>query len=141
MLKWVSDIQLISVVLRILSCFNLLIYENNFLQELEPLPELKIFDEIRKFHEELCHTYSIRDHLLKVNKYHFPFNFYGCRTSSFKIIFSCFWYIVIFSLWRSLATFHQGCFYQGDFLCSTIFPILLSSIVFYDDGPKLFPLS
>ncbi|KAH1111940.1 hypothetical protein GYH30_010343 [Glycine max] len=40
----------------------------DYVKELEPLPELKIFDEIRKFHEELCHTYSIRDHLLKFVK-------------------------------------------------------------------------
>ncbi|RDY13104.1 Serine/threonine-protein kinase ATM, partial [Mucuna pruriens] len=37
----------------------------DYVKELEPFPELEIFDEIRKFHEELCHTYSIRDHLLK----------------------------------------------------------------------------
>ncbi|CAJ1975135.1 unnamed protein product [Sphenostylis stenocarpa] len=30
----------------------------DYVKELEPFPELKIFDEIRKFHEELCHTYS-----------------------------------------------------------------------------------
>ncbi|XP_052731785.1 serine/threonine-protein kinase ATM isoform X6 [Vigna angularis] len=37
----------------------------DYVKELEPFPELKIFDEIRKFHKELCHTYSIRDHLTK----------------------------------------------------------------------------
>ncbi|KAK2442878.1 serine/threonine-protein kinase ATM [Trifolium repens] len=41
---------------------------HDYVKELEPFPELKIFDEIRKFHEELCHTYSIRDHILKVVK-------------------------------------------------------------------------
>jgi ataxia telangiectasia mutated family protein len=44
-------------------------HKRYFVQELEPFPELKIFDEIRKFHEELCHTYSIRDHILKVKNY------------------------------------------------------------------------
>nr|XP_012571741.1 serine/threonine-protein kinase ATM isoform X3 [Cicer arietinum] len=38
---------------------------HDYIKELEPFPELKIFDEIRKFHQELCHTYSIRDHILK----------------------------------------------------------------------------
>ncbi|XP_045816356.1 serine/threonine-protein kinase ATM isoform X4 [Trifolium pratense] len=41
---------------------------HDYVKELEPFPELKIFDEIRKFHEELCHTYSIRDHILKFVK-------------------------------------------------------------------------
>ncbi|GAU46425.1 hypothetical protein TSUD_134550 [Trifolium subterraneum] len=40
---------------------------HDYVKELEPFPELKIFDEIRKFHEELSHTYSIRDHILKSN--------------------------------------------------------------------------
>ncbi|KAF7806084.1 serine/threonine-protein kinase ATM-like [Senna tora] len=40
----------------------------DYIRELEPFPELEIFDEIRKFHEELCHTYSIRDILLKFVK-------------------------------------------------------------------------
>ncbi|KAJ1384473.1 PIK-related kinase [Sesbania bispinosa] len=39
-----------------------------YIKELEPFPELKRFEEIRNFHEELCHTYSIRDHLLKFVK-------------------------------------------------------------------------
>ncbi|XP_061349623.1 serine/threonine-protein kinase ATM-like [Gastrolobium bilobum] len=39
-----------------------------YVKELESFPELKIFDEIKMFHEELCHTYSIRDHLLKFVK-------------------------------------------------------------------------
>ncbi|XP_027337565.1 serine/threonine-protein kinase ATM [Abrus precatorius] len=38
------------------------------IKELEPFPVIEIFDEIRKFHEELCHTYSIRDHILKFVK-------------------------------------------------------------------------
>ncbi|KAH9776171.1 serine/threonine-protein kinase ATM [Citrus sinensis] len=33
--------------------------------ELEPFPEIDIFDGIRSFHEELCQAYSARDHLLK----------------------------------------------------------------------------
>ncbi|KAL2340902.1 hypothetical protein Fmac_008842 [Flemingia macrophylla] len=40
----------------------------DYIKELEPFPELKIFNEISKFHEELCHSYSIRDHLLKLVK-------------------------------------------------------------------------
>nr|KYP51531.1 Serine/threonine-protein kinase ATM [Cajanus cajan] len=40
----------------------------DYVKELEPFPELRIFDEISKFHEELCHTYSIRGHLLKFVK-------------------------------------------------------------------------
>ncbi|KAJ1418257.1 PIK-related kinase [Sesbania bispinosa] len=39
-----------------------------YIKELEPFPELKIFEEIRNFHEELCHTYSIRDHILNFVK-------------------------------------------------------------------------
>ncbi|KAK7350621.1 hypothetical protein VNO77_09440 [Canavalia gladiata] len=46
----------------------------DYIKELKPFPELKIFDEIRKFHEELCHTYSTRDHLLMFVKkcYYLP---------------------------------------------------------------------
>ncbi|XP_068483746.1 serine/threonine-protein kinase ATM isoform X2 [Phaseolus vulgaris] len=40
----------------------------DYVKELEPFPELKLLDEIRKFHKELCHTYSIRDHLMKFVK-------------------------------------------------------------------------
>ncbi|XP_059644264.1 serine/threonine-protein kinase ATM [Cornus florida] len=37
----------------------------DYIKELEPFPELDIFDGIRKFHHELCQDYSARDHLLK----------------------------------------------------------------------------
>ncbi|XP_057442948.1 serine/threonine-protein kinase ATM [Lotus japonicus] len=40
----------------------------DYVKELEPFPVFQIFDEIRNFHEELCHTYSIRDHILKFVK-------------------------------------------------------------------------
>ncbi|KAA8540818.1 hypothetical protein F0562_024781 [Nyssa sinensis] len=36
-----------------------------YIKELEPFPELDIFDEIQKFHQGLCQDYSARDHLLK----------------------------------------------------------------------------
>ncbi|XP_027942226.1 serine/threonine-protein kinase ATM [Vigna unguiculata] len=56
-----------------LSLLHMLIVDSDssmydYVKELEPLPEVKIFDEIRKFHKELCHTYSIRDHLTKFVK-------------------------------------------------------------------------
>ncbi|MED6180994.1 hypothetical protein PIB30_015217 [Stylosanthes scabra] len=41
---------------------------HEYVKELEPFPELKIFDDMRMFHEKLCHNYSIRDHLLKLVK-------------------------------------------------------------------------
>ncbi|PRQ24322.1 putative non-specific serine/threonine protein kinase [Rosa chinensis] len=37
----------------------------DYIRELEPFPEIDIFDEIRKFHQDLCRAYSPRDHLLK----------------------------------------------------------------------------
>jgi ataxia telangiectasia mutated family protein len=37
------------------------------LQELEPFPEIDIFDEIREFHHQLCEAYSPRAHLLEVS--------------------------------------------------------------------------
>ncbi|KAK9995769.1 hypothetical protein SO802_020455 [Lithocarpus litseifolius] len=40
----------------------------DYIRELEPFPEIDIFDKIRKFHQELCHAYSPRDHLLKFVK-------------------------------------------------------------------------
>ncbi|XP_022135092.1 serine/threonine-protein kinase ATM isoform X3 [Momordica charantia] len=38
----------------------------DYIKELEPFPEIDIFDDIRKFHLELCRGYSPRDHLLKL---------------------------------------------------------------------------
>ncbi|XP_050879903.1 serine/threonine-protein kinase ATM isoform X2 [Lathyrus oleraceus] len=62
-----------SSVTRALSLLHMLTLDSDptlhdYVKELEPFPELKIFDEIRNFHEELCQTYSIRDHILKFVK-------------------------------------------------------------------------
>ncbi|KAK7354055.1 hypothetical protein VNO80_19511 [Phaseolus coccineus] len=62
-----------STVSQALSLLHMLIVDSDssmydYVKELEPFPELKILDEIRKFHKELCHTYSIRDHLMKFVK-------------------------------------------------------------------------
>lgn len=35
-------------------------------QELEPFPELDVFDRIRKFQQQLCQDYSPKEHLIKV---------------------------------------------------------------------------
>ncbi|KAK9278063.1 hypothetical protein L1049_027621 [Liquidambar formosana] len=40
----------------------------DYIRELEPFPELDIFDGIRNFHQELCHASSARDHFLKFVK-------------------------------------------------------------------------
>lgn len=92
------NFYLLYLVSVLVNCFAFWIYENNLLQELEPFPVFQIFDEIRNFHEELCHTYSIRDHILKVNNNYFAFLIYGCKLFSFKlIIFSLvIWHIVYF---------------------------------------------
>ncbi|XP_008453086.1 serine/threonine-protein kinase ATM isoform X2 [Cucumis melo] len=39
---------------------------HDYIKELEPFPEMDIFDDIRKFHQELCRGYSPRDHLLRL---------------------------------------------------------------------------
>ncbi|XP_048138241.1 serine/threonine-protein kinase ATM isoform X2 [Rhodamnia argentea] len=41
---------------------------HDYIRDLEPFPEIKIFDELREFHEDLCMVYSPRDHLLKFAK-------------------------------------------------------------------------
>ncbi|XP_023004525.1 serine/threonine-protein kinase ATM isoform X2 [Cucurbita maxima] len=41
---------------------------HDYIKELEPFPEMDIFDDIRNFHQELCRGYSARDHLLKLVK-------------------------------------------------------------------------
>lgn len=41
---------------------------HDYIRELEPFPDIKIFDELREFHEDLCRVYSPRDHLLKFAK-------------------------------------------------------------------------
>ena len=56
---------------------SLLIYANNFCQELEPFPELDVFDRIRKFQQDLCEDY----------------------TSTYNMLF--------YSLCKDLATFHR----------------------------------
>ncbi|MED6127527.1 hypothetical protein PIB30_088841, partial [Stylosanthes scabra] len=58
---------------QVLSLLRLLTVDSDpsmheYVKELEPFPELKIFDDIRMFHEKLCHNYSIRTHLLKLVK-------------------------------------------------------------------------
>ncbi|KAK8518220.1 hypothetical protein V6N13_027695 [Hibiscus sabdariffa] len=40
----------------------------DYIRELEPFPEIDIFDGIRNFHQDLCRAYSPRDHLLKIVK-------------------------------------------------------------------------
>ncbi|KAK4394662.1 Serine/threonine-protein kinase ATM, partial [Sesamum angolense] len=43
-----------------------------YIKELEPFPEVDIFDGIRKFHQKICETYSPRAHLLNfVKRSHF----------------------------------------------------------------------
>ncbi|PIN15510.1 Non-specific serine/threonine protein kinase [Handroanthus impetiginosus] len=39
-----------------------------YIQELEPFPELDIFDDMRSFHQKICQTYSPRVHLLNFVK-------------------------------------------------------------------------
>ncbi|CAK7328912.1 unnamed protein product [Dovyalis caffra] len=41
---------------------------HDYVRELEPFPEIDIFDDIREFHQQLCQTYSLRVHLLKFVK-------------------------------------------------------------------------
>ncbi|XVF09293.1 hypothetical protein REPUB_Repub07fG0080200 [Reevesia pubescens] len=40
----------------------------DYIRELEPFPEIDIFEGIRNFHQDLCRAYSPRDHLLKFVK-------------------------------------------------------------------------
>ncbi|PPS01510.1 hypothetical protein GOBAR_AA19162 [Gossypium barbadense] len=40
----------------------------DYIRELEPFPEIDIFERIRNFHQDLCRAYSPRDHLLKILK-------------------------------------------------------------------------
>ncbi|PON35174.1 Phosphatidylinositol 3-kinase, Vps34 type, partial [Parasponia andersonii] len=40
----------------------------DYISELEPFPEIDIFDEVRRFHQELTQNYSPKDHLLKLVK-------------------------------------------------------------------------
>ncbi|EXB87890.1 Serine/threonine-protein kinase ATM [Morus notabilis] len=41
---------------------------HDYISELEPFPEIDIFDKVRRFHQDLCRKYSTRDHLLKLVK-------------------------------------------------------------------------
>ncbi|KAL6583807.1 hypothetical protein OROMI_003096 [Orobanche minor] len=41
---------------------------HEYIKELEPFPEFLIFDDIRRFHEKICETYSPRAHLLNFVK-------------------------------------------------------------------------
>lgn len=41
---------------------------HDYVRELEPFPEIDIFDEIREFHHQLCEAYSLRAHLLEFVK-------------------------------------------------------------------------
>lgn len=43
---------------------------NALFQELQPFPEIDLFDTIRSFHQKLSQNYSPRDHLLKVRPSH-----------------------------------------------------------------------
>ncbi|CAN1347706.1 Serine/threonine-protein kinase ATM [Linum perenne] len=38
---------------------------HDYVRELEPFPEIDIFEEMREFHKDICHTYCPRNHLLK----------------------------------------------------------------------------
>lgn len=89
------------------------------LQELEPFPEIDIFDGIRQFHQKLCQAYSPRDHLLKVEYFQLLDGLH-CSLSHLDILHilvslfsSCTW--PLFSLWRDLPTFHPDFFCGGDF--------------------------
>ncbi|KAH6798041.1 Serine/Threonine-kinase ATM-like protein [Perilla frutescens var. hirtella] len=41
---------------------------HEYIKELEPFPDLDIFDDIRRFHHKICETYSPRVHLLNLVK-------------------------------------------------------------------------
>ncbi|KAM1451845.1 hypothetical protein ACFX2I_038908 [Malus domestica] len=55
--------QVLSLLLQLTVDSDPSLYD--YIRELEPFPEIDIFDGIRKFHQELCQAYSSRDHLLK----------------------------------------------------------------------------
>ncbi|GMY24943.1 serine/threonine-protein kinase ATM isoform X1 [Fagus crenata] len=58
--------QVLSLLLQLTVNSDPALYD--YIRELEPFPEIGIFDGIRKFHQELCRAYSPRDHLLKFIK-------------------------------------------------------------------------
>ncbi|XP_044477149.1 serine/threonine-protein kinase ATM isoform X3 [Mangifera indica] len=56
--------QVLSLLLQLTVDSDPSLYD--YVRELEPFPEIDIFDGLRNFHEKLCQAYSARDHLLKV---------------------------------------------------------------------------
>ncbi|KAF5476799.1 hypothetical protein F2P56_003496 [Juglans regia] len=58
--------QVLSLLLHLTVDSDPALYD--YIRELEPFPEIDIFEGIRKFHQELCQAYSPRDHLLKFVK-------------------------------------------------------------------------
>ncbi|XP_017973415.1 PREDICTED: serine/threonine-protein kinase ATM isoform X2 [Theobroma cacao] len=58
--------QVLSLLLELTVDSDSLLYD--YIRELEPFPEIDIFEGIRNFHQDLCRVYSPRDHLLKFVK-------------------------------------------------------------------------
>ncbi|XP_022767135.1 serine/threonine-protein kinase ATM isoform X5 [Durio zibethinus] len=58
--------QVLSLLLELTVDSDPLLYD--YIRELEPFPEIDIFEGIRNFHQDLCRAYSPRDHLLKFVK-------------------------------------------------------------------------
>ncbi|XP_060670261.1 serine/threonine-protein kinase ATM [Ziziphus jujuba] len=58
--------QVLSLLFQLTGDSDASLYD--YIRELEPFPEIDIFDDIIKFHQELCLAYSPRDHLLKFVK-------------------------------------------------------------------------
>ncbi|GLT47213.1 hypothetical protein SLA2020_209240 [Shorea laevis] len=62
-----------SIPSEVLSLLHQLIVDSDpslhdYIRELEPFPKIDIFEGIQNFHQELCHMYSPKDHLLKFAK-------------------------------------------------------------------------
>lgn len=58
---------------QVLSLLNQLTVDSDpslhgYIKELEPFPELDVFDSIRKFQQQLCQDYSPKEHLIKLVK-------------------------------------------------------------------------
>ncbi|XP_017218492.1 serine/threonine-protein kinase ATM [Daucus carota subsp. sativus] len=53
---------------------------HDYIRELQPFPEIDLFDTIRSFHQKLSQNYSPRDHLLKLvrRSWHLPPKFLLC---------------------------------------------------------------
>ncbi|GFP92353.1 serine/threonine-protein kinase atm [Phtheirospermum japonicum] len=58
--------QLLSLLQQLTIGSDSSLYE--YIKELEPFPEFDMFDDIRRFHEKICETYSPRAHLLNFVK-------------------------------------------------------------------------